>query len=116
MTPLPLTVISLTINEGFHLPGVIESVDGWASEYFIVDSLSTDQTVDIALEGGAKVVQRPFTDVGNQWNISLDRLPIKTPWTLSSSIRTSGCRTNSSTVSRRRSQGTPTGQTLAALP
>ncbi len=82
MTPLPLTIVSLTINEEHHLPGAFENVSGWASEYFIVDSLSTDATVDIALEGGATVVQRPFTNFGDQWNFALERLPIKTPWTL----------------------------------
>ena len=38
--------------------------------------------MDVALEGGARVVQRPFTNYGDQWNWALDRLPISTPWVL----------------------------------
>jgi glycosyltransferase involved in cell wall biosynthesis len=71
----------LTLNEEFHLPGAIKNVKDWAEEIFIVDSCSTDKTVDIALEQGVKIVQRPFTNFGDQWNFALERLPIKTPWT-----------------------------------
>lgn len=80
-TGLPIAVIMLTLNEEYHLPGAIENVKGWAEEIFIVDSLSTDRTVDIALEYGAKIVQRPFTNFGDQWNFALEKLPIKTLWT-----------------------------------
>jgi len=78
---LPITVIMLTLNEEFHLPGAIENVKDWAEEIFIVDSLSTDSTVDIALEHGVNIVQRPFTNFGDQWNFALEKLPIKTHWT-----------------------------------
>jgi len=71
----------LTLNEEFHLPGAIENVKDWAEEIFIVDSLSTDRTVDIALEHGVKIVQRPFTNFGDQWNFALEKLPINTAWT-----------------------------------
>ena len=54
---------------------------GWAEEIFIVDSLSTDRTVDIALKRGINIIQRPFTYFGDQWNFALENLPIKTPWT-----------------------------------
>ena len=79
---IPITIIMLTLNEEFHLPGTIENVKEWAEEIFIVDSCSTDRTVDIALEHGVHIVQRPFTNFGDQWNFALDNLPIKTPWTL----------------------------------
>lgn len=78
---IPITVIMLTLNEEYHLPGAIDNVKDWAEEIFIVDSLSTDRTVDIALEKGVKIVQRPFTNFGDQWNFALEKLPIKTPWT-----------------------------------
>jgi len=81
MNKLPLTVIILTLNEEDNLPGAIESVKNWAEEIFIVDSCSTDKTVDIAFEQGVKIIQRPFTNFGDQWNFSLKRLPIKTDWT-----------------------------------
>jgi len=81
MTKLPITVIMLTLNEEYNLPGAIENVKDWAEEIFIVDSCSTDKTIDIALEYGVNIVQRLFTNFGDQWNFALEKLPIKTPWT-----------------------------------
>jgi len=78
----PVTIIMITLNEEDNLPGAIESVKNWAEEIFIVDSCSTDKTVDIALKQGVKIIQRPFTNFGDQWNFALKRLPIKTDWTL----------------------------------
>lgn len=81
MQKLPVTIIMLSLNEEYNLPGAIENVKDWAEDIFIVDSCSTDKTVDIALEHGVHIVQRPFTNFGDQWNFALERLPIKTPWT-----------------------------------
>ena len=81
MSTIPVTVLMLTLNEEHNLPGALQNVAPWATEVFVVDSLSTDRTVDIALEHGAQVVQRPFTNFGDQWNFALS-LPISTPWTL----------------------------------
>ncbi len=81
--PLPVTVIILTLNEEENLPNAIKSVRGWAGGgVFVVDSCSVDRTVDVALEHGVEIVQRPFTNFGDQWNWALERLPIKTPWVL----------------------------------
>ena len=76
MEQLSLTVIFITLNEEFHIGEDI------AQEVFVVDSLSTDRTVDIALAKGAKVVQRPFKNFGDQWNFALEKLPIRTEWTM----------------------------------
>ena len=51
-----LSIILLTLNEEHHMPGVLKNICGWAEEVFIVDSLSTDRTVDIAFEYGVKIV------------------------------------------------------------
>ncbi len=81
-TVLPITVIILTLNEEENLPDAIDSVKNLAKEVFVVDSCSVDRTVDVALERGVQIVQRPFTNYGDQWNWALERLPIKTPWVL----------------------------------
>lgn len=77
-----LSVIFLTLNEEFHIGEAIDNVKGWADEIFVVDSLSSDRTVEIALSKGARVVQRPFQNFGAQWNFALDHLPIRTQWTM----------------------------------
>lgn len=79
---VPVSVVLITLNEEYHLPGVLDNLLGWAQEVFVVDSLSTDRTVDIALEYGVDIVQRPFTNFGDQWNWAMSNLPIRTPWTL----------------------------------
>ena len=82
MSKVSLTVIMLTLNEDYHLSEAIENVSDFAEHIFIVDSNSTDRTVDIALEKGIHVIQRPFTNFGDQWNFALDNCPYKTEWTL----------------------------------
>jgi glycosyltransferase involved in cell wall biosynthesis len=72
----------LTLNQERHLPEVFENVLPWAESVFVLDSLSTDCTIDIALGAGATVVQRPFTNFSDQWNWALDHFDITTPWTI----------------------------------
>jgi glycosyltransferase involved in cell wall biosynthesis len=81
-SPQRLAVIFLTLNEAFHLGDAIDNIADIADEIFVLDSLSNDETVSIALEKGATVVQRPFTNFGDQWNFSLDHLPTDCEWTL----------------------------------
>ena len=77
-----LTVIMLTLNEEYYLAEAIDNVQDIAEEIFILDSLSSDKTVDIALDKGVKILQRPFTNFGDQWNYALENFPVKTEWTL----------------------------------
>lgn len=79
---LPITVIAMTLDEEDHLPDYLDHVLGFAEDVFIVDSLSRDRTVQIAREKGVKLVQRPFTSFGDQWNFAVTRLPIRTPWVM----------------------------------
>src|SRR3954447_19907828 len=81
----PVSVIIPTFNEESNLAAALDSVKGWASEVFVVDSYSTDRTVDIALEraaDGVHVVQHRFENYSAQWNWSLAHLPISQPWVL----------------------------------
>lgn len=82
LTSAPVAVVMITLNEGHHMRAVLENLRGWAQEVFVVDSYSVDDTVDIALEHGAHVVQRRFNGFGDQWNFAISQLPIKSPWTM----------------------------------
>jgi glycosyltransferase involved in cell wall biosynthesis len=78
-----ISVIILTFNEEANLPGAIDSVKGWAKQIFVVDSYSTDKTVDLALSfEGVQVVQHRFENYSAQWNWALTHLPISGQWTL----------------------------------
>ena len=80
--PLPISVVIITLNEERNLGRALESTIGTVEDVYVVDSGSTDRTVDIALQQGAKVVQREFTNFGDHWNWALESLPITTPWTM----------------------------------
>lgn len=67
-----LTVLIITLNEEKNLPECIDSVK-WADEIIVVDSFSTDRTVEIAKEFGAKVIQRGWDGFANQRKYSLQQ-------------------------------------------
>jgi glycosyltransferase involved in cell wall biosynthesis len=55
-----LSVVVLTFNEERNLPACLESVAGWVTQVMVVDSGSTDRTVEIARRFGASVFVHPF--------------------------------------------------------
>ncbi len=78
-----ITLIILTLNEEIHIKRCIESVKDIAKDIFIVDSFSTDKTIEIAESLGAKVFQNKWVNnYAKQFNWALDNLPIKTKWVL----------------------------------
>lgn len=78
----PIAVVMIALNEAHNMEAVLQNLKGWAQQIFLVDSYSTDGTVDIALEHGVHVVQRRFGGFGDQWNFALGELPITAPWTM----------------------------------
>jgi glycosyltransferase involved in cell wall biosynthesis len=79
---VPLAVVMLSLNEAHQMEAVLDNVQAWAEEVYLVDSHSSDQTLDIALARGVSVVQRRFRGFGDQWNFALQTLPIRAPWTM----------------------------------
>lgn len=75
-----VSVIILTFNEEANLSAALDSIKGWATEVFIVDSYSTDKTLEIAKKYTDKVYQHSFEDYGKQRNWAQDNLPIKNEW------------------------------------
>ena len=51
--------IILTYNEEEHLPRLLKSIAPLNADTFILDSGSTDATLDIAEKYGTKVISRP---------------------------------------------------------
>ena len=75
------TVIILTKNEETDIERCIRSVQGWVKRIVVVDSGSTDRTVEIAERLGVEIVRHePFVDYGRQFNWAIDNLRIKTTW------------------------------------
>ena len=74
--------IILTFNEEQHLPRLLHSIAGLNAETFILDSGSTDRTLDIAREYHIPTTYNAFTNHPEQWNAALHIFPVKTPWVI----------------------------------
>ena len=70
MHPTPLSVCIITYNEAENLPRCLASV-AFADEIVVVDSESTDHTVDIARQAGCRVISQPFLGYVAQKNLAL---------------------------------------------
>jgi glycosyltransferase involved in cell wall biosynthesis len=77
-----VAVIILTFNEEANLAQAVRSVTGWADQVFVLDSISTDATVDIARRSGCHTIQHRFENYATQRNFALDALPITSEWVL----------------------------------
>lgn len=82
MAKLPITVVINTLNAGRHLDELLDSVLPHVEDVFITDSRSIDDTVDICLRRGVKIVQHPFESSSKQaeWNATHWRPLMKTEW------------------------------------
>ena len=70
---LPLSVIITTFNEERNIADCIESVL-WADEIFLVDSYSTDKTLELAQQFPITIRRRQYYGSAAQKNWSLDRV------------------------------------------
>ena len=77
-----LSIIILTHNEKIHLRRCINSIKDIATEIFIVDSFSSDETVELAQRLGANVYQNKWKNYATQFNWALKNCPIKTKWVM----------------------------------
>lgn len=77
-----VAVIVLTYNEEVNIGQALASVAGWANEIFILDSFSTDRTLEVARPYGCQIVQHEFEDYSKQRNYALDHLPVRSGWIL----------------------------------
>jgi glycosyltransferase involved in cell wall biosynthesis len=79
---VPVTVVFLTFNEEANLADCLQAVAGWAGEILIVDSGSTDATLEIARRYGAGCFYHQFERHTRQWNWALRNLPFAFEWAL----------------------------------
>lgn len=82
--PLDLAVIILTKNEEIHLQRALDNVSGIAKEIFVIDSLSTDCTPEIARSNPkVTLMQNPWPgSQAVQFNWALDNAPLTAGWIL----------------------------------
>lgn len=76
---MSLSILILTLNEESNLGDCIGSVS-WADDIVVLDSFSSDRTVKIAEEMGARVVQRRFDNWSAHQNWALEQIRFAHPW------------------------------------
>ena len=78
---IDMTVIILTKNEEANIERCINSVKGWVKRIVVVDSGSTDKTIELAKQLGAEIFRHePFVDYAKQFNWAIDNTNINTTW------------------------------------
>ena len=70
---MKLSVAIITFNEEDRLEDALISCKDIADEIVVLDSFSTDKTLEIAKKYGAVIFQEKFVDYGSQKNIALDK-------------------------------------------
>lgn len=78
--PVPICAVVLTHNEERNLPKCLASLAGKASEIVVVDSFSTDSTLQIAATYTDKIVQHAYEGHPQQWDWTLKNAPIGAEW------------------------------------
>lgn len=79
MLKLPMSFIVVTLNEEENLERCLAAVD-FVSEIIVVDSGSTDRTLEVAHKYGAKIFHRNWTGYADQKNYGAEQ--VTQPWIL----------------------------------
>lgn len=67
-----ITAIIPTLNEEIHIEEAIKSV-GFANEIIVIDSFSSDKTLELAKKHNVKIIKRKFDDFSSQKNFAIDQ-------------------------------------------
>lgn len=77
-----IDVMIITRDEEANLPHCLAALQGWVRRTFVIDSGSTDRTVEIAETAGATVVHHEWEGYARQKNWGLENLPFESDWIL----------------------------------
>jgi glycosyltransferase involved in cell wall biosynthesis len=72
----------MTLNERINLPDCLESIKEFVDDIVIVDSFSTDNTLEIASRYTDKIYQNRFVNYSKQFIWSLNNADIRHEWIL----------------------------------
>ncbi len=73
------SILILTYDEEKNLPACLDAIS-WCDDIWVLDSGSTDRTVEIAKERGCHLLFRKFDNFGDQRNYAIDNAQFKYKW------------------------------------
>lgn len=76
---MSVSVLVLTLNEEINIADCLRSLR-WSDDVVVLDSYSTDRTVELARELGARVEQRRFDNWSAHQNWAVRNIEFKHPW------------------------------------
>ena len=82
MSKLPITAIVLTFNEERNLVACLDSIKEHVAEIVVVDSFSTDKTLDIARKYTDKIFQNKWVNYATQYIWAMNNTNPKNEWIL----------------------------------
>lgn len=80
MKKIPISIIILTFNEEKNIRACLDSVGDNFEAIYVVDSESTDGTLEILNDYPVKVFHHPFENYSKQRNWAFQNLPVQTEW------------------------------------
>lgn len=79
---MTVVAVVLTFNEERHLARCLASIKGLVDRIVVVDCFSTDRTLEIAAEHGARIVQHAWHNYATQFNWALEQPESEGDWIL----------------------------------
>lgn len=78
---MKVSCLILTYNEAINIGACLAALE-WCDDVVVLDSGSTDTTVSIARQFGARILERKFDDFAGQRNFGLDHGEFRHEWVL----------------------------------
>lgn len=76
-----ISVLILTYNEERNISACLDSV-AWSDDVLVVDSFSTDSTMQLVARKGVRMIQNRFLNFAQQRNFGLENGKLKHDWVL----------------------------------
>jgi len=78
----PISIVVLTYNESLNLDKCLNSVYDYVDEIVIVDSDSTDNTLEVASKFNSIIFSNKFETHNKQWLWALENIKLKNEWVM----------------------------------
>lgn len=79
---LPVSVVVLTFNESKNMEPLLDNLLQYFDDIHVLDSASTDDTVQITQRRGVSTYEHKFEGFGKQRNWAIDNIPNRNKWVL----------------------------------